>query len=210
MWPVCARPMAARRPRSNPAGAWKAAPRKHSQGSLSMQLEQTSLAKLLPRNELDRPAAAENSQQFITFTLGADEFGIDIMVVREIKGWTETTMIPNAPPHVRGVINLRGVIVPIFDLRARFGMGLTVPTAMHVVIIVAAGSRIVGLLADTVSDIISVEPDAIRPVPDMDVPSGEQYLDGLVAIEGRMVTLVSLAGLFGRPVEKSKSATPEA
>lgn len=70
-------------------------------------------------------AVSENAQQFITFTLGAEEYGIDIMVVREIKGWTETTMIPNAPPHVRGVINLRGIIVPIFDLRARFGTGVT-------------------------------------------------------------------------------------
>ena len=67
-------------------------------------------------------AVGENAKQFITFTLGEAEYGIDIMVVREIKGWTETTMIPNAPPHVRGVINLRGIIVPIFDLRTRFGI----------------------------------------------------------------------------------------
>lgn len=171
-----------------------------------MQLEPTAATARFAHNDLDRAAIVEDSQQFITFTLGAEEFGIDIMVVREIKGWTETTMIPNAPAHVRGVINLRGVIVPIFDLRARFGMGMTTPTAMHVVIIVAAGSRIVGLLADTVSDIISVSPDAIRPVPEMDVPSSEQYLEGLVAIENRMVTLVSLAGLFGRPGELAKSA----
>ncbi|WP_284422762.1 MULTISPECIES: chemotaxis protein CheW [unclassified Bradyrhizobium] len=138
-------------------------------------------------------------QQFITFTLGDEEYGIDIMVVREIKGWTETTMIPNAPAHVRGVINLRGIIVPIFDLRARFGVGVTVPTSMHVVIIVAAGTRTVGLLVDTVSDIISVDPKEIRDVPDMGVPIEDQFLEGLVAIENRMVTLVSLAGLFGTP-----------
>jgi len=79
-------------------------------------------------------------------------------------------MIPNAPTHVRGVINLRGVVVPIFDLRARFDMGLTEPTRMHVVIIVATGKRIVGLLVDAVSDIISVSPTAIRPVPEMGLP----------------------------------------
>ncbi|GLH81193.1 chemotaxis protein CheW [Bradyrhizobium sp. SSBR45G] len=144
-------------------------------------------------------AVSENVQQFITFTLGDEEYGIDIMVVREIKGWTETTMIPNAPAHVRGVINLRGIIVPIFDLRARFGVGVTVPTSMHVVIIVAAGTRTVGLLVDTVSDIISVDPKEIRDVPDMGVPIEDQFLEGLVAIENRMVTLVSLAGLFGTP-----------
>jgi len=113
-------------------------------------------------------------------------------------------MIPNAPAHVRGVINLRGIIVPIFDLRARFGVGLTVPTAMHVVIIVAAGTRTVGLLVDTVSDIISVNPKAIRPVPEMGLPTEDQFLDGLVAIENRMVTLVSLAGLFGMSAEPTK------
>ena len=156
------------------------------------------------QDSLDRAAIGENTQQFITFTLGEEEYGIDIMVVREIKGWTNTTMIPNAPAHVRGVINLRGVIVPIFDLRARFGVGLTVPTSMHVVIIVAAGSRTVGLLVDTVSDIISVDPKAIRPVPEMGLPTEDQYLEGLVAIEERMVTLVSLAGLFGMSAEPVK------
>ena len=149
-------------------------------------------------------AVSENAKQFITFTLGPEEYGIDIMVVREIKGWTETTMIPNAPAHVRGVINLRGIIVPIFDLRARFGVGVTVPTSMHVVIIVAAGTRTVGLLVDTVSDIISVDPKDIRDVPDMGMPMEDQFLEGLVAIENRMVTLVSLAGLFGRSAELAK------
>jgi purine-binding chemotaxis protein CheW len=139
----------------------------------------------------------ETALQFITFTIGAEEYGIDIMVVREIKGWTETTTIPNAPAHVRGVINLRGVIVPIFDLRARFGMGTTEPTRMHVVIIVTNGKRTIGLLADTVSDIISVQPDSIRPVPEMGLSIDADFLDGLAALDGRMVTLVSLDGLFG-------------
>ena len=156
------------------------------------------------QDSLDRTAVGENTEQFITFTLGEEEYGIDIMVVREIKGWTDTTMIPNAPPHVRGVINLRGVIVPIFDLRARFGVGLTVPTSMHVVIIVAAGTRTIGLLVDTVSDIISVDPKAIRPIPEMGLPTEDQYLAGLVAIENRMVTLVSLSGLFGKPADSTR------
>jgi purine-binding chemotaxis protein CheW len=168
-----------------------------------MQPDSLSVATL-GQDSLDRAAVGENTAQFITFTLGAEEYGIDIMVVREIKGWTDTTMIPNAPAHVRGVINLRGVIVPIFDLRARFGVGLTVPTAMHVVIIVAAGTRTVGLLVDTVSDIISVNPKAIRPVPEMGLPTEDQFLEGLVAIENRMVTLVSLAGLFGMTPDPAK------
>jgi purine-binding chemotaxis protein CheW len=142
-------------------------------------------------------SAGDGALQFITFTLGVEEYGIDIMVVREIKGWTVTTTIPNAPPHVRGVINLRGVIVPIFDLRARFGMGMTEPTRMHVVIIVTNGQRTIGLLVDTVSDIISVEAEAIRPVPEMGMSVDADFLQGLAALGDRMVTLVSLDGLFG-------------
>ena len=143
-----------------------------------------------------KTGADEHSHQFMTFTLGAEEYGIDIMVVREIKGWTETTTVPNAPPHVRGVINLRGVVVPIFDLRARFGMGQTEPTKMHVVIIVSDNARTVGLLVDTVSDIISVSQESIRPVPEMGLPTDDNFLDGLVTSGERMVTLVSLERLF--------------
>jgi purine-binding chemotaxis protein CheW len=152
-------------------------------------------------------AAADNPRQFITFTLDAQEYGVDIMRVREIKGWAETTALPQAPSYVRGVINLRGIIVPILDLRARFGMGTTKPTRMHVVIIVITDTRTTGLLVDAVSDIITVEPSTIRPVPRMDdLPSDESFLDGLVALDDRMVTLVSLDGLIG-PVEPAGAGT---
>lgn len=162
-----------------------------------MQPDNASIISTLGMGAPEASIASGQTKQFITFTLDQLEYGIDIMVVREIKGWAHTTMIPNAPPHVRGVINLRGIIVPIFDLRARFGMGLTEPTRMHVVIIVAAGRRTVGLLVDAVSDIISIDPSAIRPVPDMGIASEAQFLEGLVAMDERMVTLVSLGGLFG-------------
>jgi purine-binding chemotaxis protein CheW len=142
-------------------------------------------------------AGAETVKQFITFTLDAQEYGVDIMLVREIKGWIETTALPQAPPYVRGVINLRGIIVPILDLRARFGMGATTPSRMHVIIIVTTGARTTGLLVDAVSDIISVEPGAVRPLPQMDLPEEDCFLDGLVALGDRMVTLVSLDGLIG-------------
>lgn len=135
-------------------------------------------------------------RQFITFTLDAEEYGVDIMMVREIKGWAETTSLPKAPGYVRGVINLRGVIVPILDLRARFGMGITTPTPMHVMIIVNTGTRTNGLLVDAVSDIVSVDPGSVRPVPEMGLPIEDQYLEGLVAMDDRMVTLVSLDRLL--------------
>jgi purine-binding chemotaxis protein CheW len=139
----------------------------------------------------------DQAAEFVTFTLGAEEYGVDIMRVREIRGWTGTTPIPHAPPYVRGVINLRGEIVPIFDLRSRFGNGATETSKTHVIIIVNTGSETIGLLADTVSDIISVERQAIRPIPDSVSTAQERILEGLVLLEGRMVTLVSLAGLVG-------------
>jgi purine-binding chemotaxis protein CheW len=142
-------------------------------------------------------AANAPTQQFITFTLGAVEFGVEIMAVREIKGWSQTTAIPNAPPFINGVINLRGIIVPIMDLRARFGMEPIVPTRMNVVIIINTGVRTTGLLVDAVSDIIAVTPDAIRPIPDMGSGAGESLLAGLVPLNDRMVSLVSLDFLIG-------------
>jgi purine-binding chemotaxis protein CheW len=138
----------------------------------------------------------KHPSQFITFTIGVEEYGVDIMAVREIKGWIETTSLPKAPPHVRGVINLRGIIVPIFDLRARFGGGITETTKSHVVIIVAVGTRVVGLLVDAVSDILTVESESIRPVPEMDRRAEDAFIDGLVALDQRMVTLISLDNLF--------------
>jgi purine-binding chemotaxis protein CheW len=150
---------------------------------------------------------AAPAQQFITFTLDAGEYGVDIMAVREIKGWSETTAIPNAPRFINGVINLRGIIVPIMDLRARFGMEPAVPTRMNVVIIISTGARTTGLLVDAVSDIISVTPDAIRPIPDMGAGPRESLLAGLVPLNDRMVALVSLDFLIGANDLRQQSGT---
>src|SRR5436309_749089 len=102
-------------------------------------------------------AAAADGAQFISFAIGDDQYGVDIMAVREIKGWSDITHLPKQPEYVRGVLNLRGVMVPILDLRCRFGQGLTEATALHIVIIVQIASRQVGLLADRVLDIVSFE-----------------------------------------------------
>lgn len=139
------------------------------------------------------------SRQLITCTLGTAEYGIEIMAVQEIKGWSATTALPQAPAWIRGVINLRGVIVPILDLRARFGMAPTEPTAMHVVVIVQAAGRTMGILVDAVSDIISVSPEDVRPVPDMSSGIEERLLGGLVPLERGMVALVNLDALMALP-----------
>src|SRR5438445_5536879 len=100
---------------------------------------------------------AAGTSEFISFSIGDDQYGVDIMAVREIKGWSNVTHLPKQPDYVRGVLNLRGVMVPIIDLRCRFGQGMTEATAIHIVIIVQVGSRPVGLLADRVLDIVSFD-----------------------------------------------------
>src|SRR5919201_4013726 len=113
----------------------------------------------------DGGPATSGLTQFISFAIGDDQYGVDIMAVREIKGWSEITHLPKQPDYMRGVLNLRGVIVPIIDLRCRFGQGMTQPTPLHIVIVVQIGSRHVGMLADRVLDIVATGAAQIQPVP---------------------------------------------
>ncbi len=134
------------------------------------------------------------------FAIDDDQYGVDIMAVREIKGWSEITHLPNQPDHVRGVLNLRGVIVPIIDLRCRFGQGLTEATPIHVVIIVQVGARVVGLLADRVLDIVSFDVAQVQPVPKIAQASRIDFLSGLVTVETSMIALIDLQNLLSLPV----------
>lgn len=145
-----------------------------------------------------------DARQFLTFTVEHEEYGVDIMTVREIKGWTETTRLPNAPEFMRGVMNLRGLIIPIFDLRARFNRGLTEATPKHVVIILAVRERNIGVLVDTVSDILDVSADEIKPAPNADTAIDAAYISGLISLESRMVVLLNIEHLFDAPqIEKA-------
>ena len=158
------------------------------------------------RDSFSRPATGPGDEtvQFISFRIGEEEFAIDIMAVREIKGWTETTVLPNQPDYLLGVLNLRGLIVPIFDLRCRFGMGLTTATRAHVVIIVSVMDRTVGLLVDAVSDILTVTDENMQPTPDIANEAAKAYARGILAIEGRMICLIELDALF--PHTESEAA----
>lgn len=135
-------------------------------------------------------------QQFLTFTIENEEFGVDIMTVREIKGWTETTRLPNSPECMRGVMNLRGLIIPIFDLRMRFGRGRTEATAKHVVIILAVKDRNIGILVDTVSDILDTTPQQIKAAPAEGADIDADYISGLISLDDRMVVLLTVEHLF--------------
>lgn len=139
-----------------------------------------------------------NIRQFISFTIGDEEYGVDIMAIREIKGWTATTELPNTPAYMRGVINLRGAIVPILDLRARFTGSQTDAMPRHVIIVVAVGTRVAGILVDAVADILAVPDDDIQPIPqtEQEGNGGNGFLTGLVTVEGRMVALLDLDQVF--------------
>jgi len=145
-------------------------------------------------------AASDNLVQFISFAIGDDQYGVDIMAVREIKEWTEITHLPKQPEYVRGVLNLRGVIVPIIDLRCRFGQGLTEATPLHVIIIVQIDHQLVGLLADRVSDIISIDTAKIKMVPKVAQSARLDFLSGIVTVENSMIALIELSNLISQPV----------
>lgn len=133
--------------------------------------------------------------QFITFAIGNEEYGVDAILIREIKGWSETTALPEMPTFVRGVINLRGVIVPIFDLRSRLGGTLTITTPRHVIIVISVHDHLIGVLVDAVVDIVTISPESIQPVPEINTTAA-RFLEGIVPIEGRMVSLLNLDELF--------------
>lgn len=133
----------------------------------------------------------------IAFRLADQDFCIDIGLVREIRGWSPTTVLPHAPEYVRGVINLRGSVVTVVDLSARFGFGLTEPSHRHVVIIAMHGGRVVGLLADLVSDIVTLHDDTIQPVPDLASDPAQEFVSGIITFEdGRILRKIDLEQLL--------------
>ncbi len=143
-------------------------------------------------------ASAPDLVQFISFAIGGECYGVDIIAVREIKGWSEITHLPSQPDYMRGVLNLRGAVVPVVDLRCRFGQGMTEPTPLHVMIVVLIGGQLVGLLADGVSDIVAVDPAGIKPVPQVAQHQDGGMLSGIATVGGKMITLIDLDRLLPR------------
>jgi len=157
------------------------------------------MSEMTEQNEENEGAAQKEdsgTRQYISFTVGKETYAVEITTVREIKGWIPTTNLPNSPEHMRGVLNLRGLIVPVFDLRARFNKGLTEPGKTHVVIIVTIGEKTVGVLVDAVSDILTITASEVRPVPDADKNPEHFFIAGLVPVDEMMVALLNLERLF--------------
>lgn len=145
-------------------------------------------------------------QEFVTFAIGDDRYGVDIMSVREIKGWSGVSPLAGQPDFVRGVLNLRGVMVPIVDLRCRFGQGMTDATATHIVIIVSIADQLVGLLADQVLDIVPYEASKIQPVPQVTRDSDVNLFGGLLTDEHGMITLIDLSQIAASRAQMASAA----
>jgi purine-binding chemotaxis protein CheW len=156
---------------------------------------------------------APGSHQVLTFTLGAETYGVDILRVQEIRGWAPVTRIPQSPTHVLGVLNLRGSIVPIIDLRMRFNLEQAEYTAVTVIIVLSvessAGRRDIGVVVDGVSDVVDVPSGSIKPAPDLGGQVNTEFIRGLAAVADNMVMLLDIDCLIGGDVGDS-SALPEA
>jgi len=150
----------------------------------------------LTQTRAERKEDAAAAQEYLTFTLGEEEYAIDILKVQEIRGYEQPTTIANAPAFIKGVINLRGTIVPIVDLRIKFQVGKAEYTPITVVIILNIGSRIVGVVVDGVSDVITMAASQIRPAPEFSAAVDTRYILGLATLEERMLIVIDIARLM--------------
>jgi purine-binding chemotaxis protein CheW len=131
-------------------------------------------------------------REMITFRIGAQEFCIDVMAVREIRVWTPATPVAHAPDFVCGVINLRGTVLPIVDFAARLGLKPTDPTTRHAILVVEIRAQMIGLLVEGVSEILTVGQDLIQSTPDVASQMAKDFVSGIIAIDGRMISLIAL------------------
>ena len=129
-------------------------------------------------------------QKLITFQLGEQVLGLDIMTIREIRAWSPTTPLPNVPAHVRGVVNLRGVVLPVFDLRELMGWGRTNPSSRNVIIVVQIGSQMQGIVVDAVNDIVEIDRDGLQSPPDVG-RTNSGAIEGIATSGDRMVMVLA-------------------
>jgi purine-binding chemotaxis protein CheW len=149
-----------------------------------------------PQGAGDKSGAETTGNEFLAFTLGKEEYGIDILKVQEIRGYEAVTRIANAPEFVKGVVNLRGIIVPIVDMRIKFNLGEPTYDQFTVVIILNIAGRVVGMVVDSVSDVITLAAEQIKPAPEMGTAFNTDYLIGLGTLDERMLILIDIDKLM--------------
>ncbi|MEK7301838.1 MAG: chemotaxis protein CheW [Pseudomonadota bacterium] len=148
-------------------------------------------------NEVSGLAAGHTANEFLTFRLGGEEYGIEILKVQEIRGYDSITQIANAPEFIKGVVNLRGIIVPIIDMRIKFRLGNADYDQFTVVIILNVAGRVMGIVVDGVSDVISLEAEQMRPTPGFGSVIDTEYIMGLGTVDERMLILIDIEKLMG-------------
>lgn len=137
--------------------------------------------------------------EVVAFRVSDQDFCFDIMSVREIRGWTETTALPHSQPYVTGVVNLRGSVVPVVDLSERLGLGAITPGPRHVIIITVVDGQTIGLLADVVLDIVTVSNTDMKAVPDILSEAARAFISGVVVVDGRMIRKIELNRVLASP-----------
>lgn len=141
-------------------------------------------------------ASAPAADEFLTFALGSEEYGVDILKVQEIRGYDAVTRLPDAPDYIKGVINLRGVIVPVVDMRLKFRLASADYGPTTVMIVLYVGGRVVGMVVDSVSDVIRLESAQIRAVPDIGGAIDKQFITGIGTLDERMLILLDIERLM--------------
>jgi purine-binding chemotaxis protein CheW len=143
---------------------------------------------------------SDDGRQYLTFIMANEEYGVDILCVQEIRGWEDATPIPKAPPHIKGVINLRGTIVPIVDLRQCFGLDSITYSPLTVVIVLKVqsetGGKVMGVVVDAVSDVYALNQEDMKMAPDLGDAVNTEYIKGLVNVDGKMVILLEMDKLL--------------
>ena len=138
----------------------------------------------------------DNSREMLVFRLGNEEYGVDILKVQEIRGYEKVTPIPRSPDYLKGVVNLRGTIVPVIDLRMKFGMANPTYDSLTVVIVLRIAARTIGAVVDGVSDVVRLAPNDIRDAPSLGAMVDSSYLAGVATQTGRMILIVDIEKLL--------------
>ncbi|MFA7243379.1 MAG: chemotaxis protein CheW [Sulfuricellaceae bacterium] len=163
---------------------------------------------MAPPSQTDSSEASIRTNEFLTFTLGKEEYGIHILNVQEIRGYDTVTTLANTPEFIKGVVNLRGIIVPILDMRIKFHLGHVEYNELTVVIILNVAKRVIGMVVDGVSDVITLNPEQIKPSPEFGSAINTKYVMGLGTVDERMLILVDIEKLMtSRDMELVDMAT---
>ena len=140
---------------------------------------------------------ATDGSQYLTFRLRDEEYGVEILKVQEIKGYTAITPVPNTPAYLKGVMNLRGTIVPVVDLRAKFGMEAAEYTAFTVIIVLTVGTKVMGLIVDAVSDVLNIPKTDIQATPDFGAQVDARFISGMAKAGDKLVVLLDIDRVLG-------------